>query len=116
MSISRMSQGLSCSAIQQRRQHSLRLYQISQSISIQNRQKCLGCITQSAAEHADALDQAIGFAFTAANDSELILGVAHYLSHIDFLLFVNQPNAAATAAYCVQITFFTEIIDQLHQV
>jgi len=85
-------------------------------MSIQNRQKCLGCITQSAAEHADALERAIAFAFKAANDSELILGVAHYLSDIDVLRFVHQPNAAATTAYCVQITFLTEIIDHLHQV
>src|SRR5438477_290156 len=44
-------------------------------MGIQNRQKCLGCITQSAAEHADALDRAIAFVFKAANDIELILGV-----------------------------------------
>src|SRR4029077_2628081 len=47
------------------RQQSLRFDQIGQSVSIQNRQKCLGCITQSAAEHADALDPAIASAFKA---------------------------------------------------
>ena len=44
-------------------------------MGIENRQKCLGCITQSAAEHADALDRAIAFVFKAANDIELILDV-----------------------------------------
>jgi hypothetical protein len=34
-------------------------------VSIQNRQKFLGCIAQSAAEPADALDPAIASAFKA---------------------------------------------------
>jgi hypothetical protein len=40
-------------------------------MGIQNRQKCRGCIMQSAAQHADALDRAIAFVFKAANDTEL---------------------------------------------
>src|SRR5262249_32184574 len=116
MSISRMSQGLSCSAIQQRRQHSLRLDQISQSMGIQNRQKCVGCITQNAAEHTDALDRAIAFVFQAADDIELILGVAHHLSDVDASRFAHQTDAAVATAHCVEITFLTEIVDDLHQV
>src|SRR5215472_4056591 len=102
MSISRMSQGLSCSAIQQRRQHSLRLYQISQSIGIQNRQKCLGCITQSATEHADALDRAIAFLCKAANDIEPIFGVAYHLSDLDVSRFAHQTDAAIATPHCVE--------------
>ena len=52
-------------------------------MAIENSQKCFGCITQSAAEYADALDRAIAFVFKAADDSELILGVAHHKSDID---------------------------------
>jgi hypothetical protein len=85
-------------------------------MGIQNRQKCLGCITQSAAEHTDALDRAIAFAFKAANDSELVLAVAHHLSDIDVSRFSHQTDAAVATAHCVEITLLTEIVDDLHQV
>ena len=84
-------------------------------MGIQNRQKCLGCITQSAAEHADPLDRAIAFVFKAANDIELILGVAHHLSDIDVSRFAHQTDAAVATAHCVEITLLTEIVDDLHQ-
>src|SRR5205823_13725988 len=71
---------------------------------------------QSAAEHADALDRAIAFVFKAANDIELILGVAHDLSDIDVLRFAQQTDAAVATAHCVEITHLTEIVDDLHQV
>ena len=48
-------------------------------MDIQNRQKCVGCISQSTAEHTDALNRAIAFVLKAADDIELILGVAHHL-------------------------------------
>src|SRR5215472_12543811 len=85
-------------------------------MSIENRQKCLGCITQNAAEHTDALDRAVAFVFEAANNIELILGVAHHLSDIDVLRFAHQTDAAPATAYCVEITVLTEIVDDLHQV
>src|SRR5262249_45161183 len=72
--------------------------------------------TQSAAKHANALDRAIAFVFKAANDIELILGVAHHLSDIDVSRFAHQTDAAAATAHCVEITFLTEIVDDLHQV
>ncbi len=84
-------------------------------MGVQNRKKCFGCISQSAAEHADALDRAIALAFKAANDIELILGVAHNLSDVDVSRFAHQTDAAAATAYGVQITFLTEIVDYLHQ-
>src|SRR5437016_8075137 len=85
-------------------------------MGIENRQKCLGCITQNAAEHADALDRAIAFVFKAANDIELILGVAHHLSDIDVSRFTHQTDAAIATAHCIEITLLTEIVDDLHQV
>src|SRR6516165_3185414 len=84
-------------------------------MGIQNRQKCLGCTTQSPAEHADALDRAIAFAFKAANDTELILGVTHHLSDIDVSRFSHQTDAAIATAHCIEITLLTEIVDDLHQ-
>src|SRR5262249_7608379 len=47
---------------------------------------------------------------------ELILGVAHHLSDIDVSRCAHQTDAAAATAHCVEITFFTEIVDDLHQV
>jgi hypothetical protein len=44
-----------------------------------------------------ALDRAIAFAFKAANDTKLILGVAHHLSDIDVSRFAHQTDAAASA-------------------
>ena len=73
-------------------------------MSIQNRQKCLGCITHSAAEHADPLNRAIVFAFKATNDTELILAVAYHLSDIDVLGVSHQTDAAVATAHCVEIT------------
>ena len=46
-------------------------------MGIKNRQKCVGCIAQSAAKYTDALDWAIAFVLQAANNIESILGVAH---------------------------------------
>jgi len=54
--------------------------------------------------------------FKAANDIELILGVAHHLSDIDVSRFVHQTDAAVATAHCVEITHLTEIVDDLHQV
>src|SRR5690349_13879664 len=94
----------------------MRLDQISQSMSIENRQKCLGCIKQNAAKHADMLDRAIALVFKAANYIEPILGVAHHLSDIDVSGFAHQTDAAVATAHCVEITFVTQIVDDLHQV
>src|SRR5262249_47433713 len=52
----------------------------------------------------------------AANDTELILGVAHHLSDIDVSGFSHQTDAAVATAHCVEITLLTEIVDDLHQV
>ena len=75
-------------------------------MGIQNRQKRLGCILQSTAEHTDALDRAIAFVFKTANDIESILGVAHHLPDIDVSRFAHQTDAAVATAHCVEITFF----------
>ena len=85
-------------------------------MGIQNPQKCLGRITQSATEYADALDRAIVFLSKTAYDVELMLGVAHDLSDIDVSRFAHQTNAAIATAHRVKITFLTEIVDDLHQV
>jgi len=54
--------------------------------------------------------------FKAANDTKLILGVAHHLSDIDVSRFAHQTDAAVTAPHCVEIALLTEIVDDLHQV
>src|SRR6516225_9242987 len=84
-------------------------------MAIENSQKCFGCITQSAAKHADALDRAIAFVFKTADDIEVILVVAHYLSDVYVSRFAHQTDAAIATAHCVEITVLTEIVDDLHQ-
>ena len=74
-------------------------------MGIQNPQKCLGRITQSATEYADALDRAIVFLSKTAYDVELMLGVAHDLSDIDVSRFAHQTNAAVAATDGIEITF-----------
>src|SRR5215472_9849529 len=84
-------------------------------MGIKNRQKCVGCIAQSAAKYTDALDWA-AFVLQAANNIESILGVAHDLADIDVARFAHHPDSTVATAYRVEITHLTEIVNDLHQV
>ena len=61
------------------------------------------------------LNRAIAFMFKAADDIELILGLAHHLSDVYVSRFAHQTDAAVATAHCVEITLLTEIVDDLHQ-
>src|SRR6516162_742677 len=100
---------------QQQRQRLLRLDQIGQCISVQDREKRLDRIVHHAAQHADAFDRAIIAPPQTANNIELVLGLAHHLADIDITRRATQTHAAPTTAHGIEIALATEIVRDLHQ-
>src|SRR5581483_2298608 len=51
----------------------------------------------------------------AADDVELVLGIADHLPDIDFARFAIEPDAAVPPAHGIEIALLAEIVDDLHQ-